>query len=491
MTRKLLSIDVGTTSTRAIIFNENGGIESICQNPIDLIYPQDGWVEQDPQALVEKTIDAVRKVLGQEENLSDVIAAGITNQRETTILWDKKTGEPVYNAIVWQDRRTAKYCATLKRANIEEMVQEKTGLLLDPYFSATKIKWILDNVEGARARAENGNLLFGTVDCYVLWHLTGGRVHATDVTNASRTMLYNIIGQNWDRDLLKLFDIPKEILPIVNDNIFDYGRIDADVFQGDIPIGGMAGDQQSALVGQGCVHPNMAKSTYGTGCFALVNIGSEVRYSKHKLLTTIGYKIGDDIAYAIEGSIFNAGTAIQFLRDNLGLFADAGESDAMARAVKDNGEVYFVPAFTGLGAPYWNPDARGVLTGITRDTSKEHIVRAALEAQGYQTRDLMDAMERDSGAQITTLRADGGLTSNDFMCQFLSDILDVAVEVPRVSEATAWGAAYLAGLQYGVFSSLGECAGKWSAQKTYHPKAQKTDMDTLYSKWKVAVEKTF
>jgi len=327
MTRKLLSIDVGTTSTRAIIFNENGGIESICQNPIDLIYPQDGWVEQDPQALVEKTIDAVRKVLGQEENLSDVIAAGITNQRETTILWDKKTGEPVYNAIVWQDRRTAKYCATLKRANIEEMVQEKTGLLLDPYFSATKIKWILDNVEGARARAENGNLLFGTVDCYVLWHLTGGRVHATDVTNASRTMLYNIIGQNWDRDLLKLFDIPKEILPIVNDNIFDYGRIDADVFQGDIPIGGMAGDQQSALVGQGCVHPNMAKSTYGTGCFALVNIGSEVRYSKHKLLTTIGYKIGDDIAYAIEGSIFNAGTAIQFLRDNLGLFADAGESE--------------------------------------------------------------------------------------------------------------------------------------------------------------------
>lgn len=491
MTRKLLSIDVGTTSTRAIIFNEHGGIESICQNPVELIYPQDGWVEQDPQALVGKTIDAVRKVLESEKNISDIIAAGITNQRETTILWDKKTGEPVYNAIVWQDRRTAEYCATLKRDDIEHVVQQKTGLLLDPYFSATKIKWILDNIEGVRSRAESGELLFGTVDCYVLWHLTGGRVHATDVTNASRTMLYNIIGQNWDADLLKLFDIPKEILPMVHDNTFDYGRIDSDVFPCDIPIGGMAGDQQAALIGQGCINPNMAKSTYGTGCFALVNIGPEIRYSKHKLLTTIGYKIGGDIAYAIEGSIFNAGTAIQFLRDNLGLFDDAVQSDAMARAVENNGEVYFVPAFTGLGAPYWNPNARGVIAGITRDTRKEHIVRAALEAQGYQTRDLMDAMERDSGAEITTLRADGGLVSNDFMCQFLSDVLGVAVEIPKVSEATAWGAACLAGLQYGVFSSLDDCAKGWSAQKIYHPKAAKVDVDKLYSKWKVAVEKTF
>ena len=492
MSTYLLSIDQGTSSSRAILFTRDGDVHALAQKELKLTYPHDGWVEQNPQALVDNTLWAVQNVIAKAGiDASDIAGVGISNQRETTIVWDRKTGQPVYDAIVWQDRRTAEYCATLKRENLEDTIRQKTGLLLDPYFSATKVKWILDHVDGARTRAENGDLLFGTVDSYLLWHLTKGAVHATDITNASRTMLYNIIGQNWDKDLLKLFSIPESMLPIVCDNAFDYGRIDSDIIGGGLTIGGMAGDQQAALIGQGCIKPGMVKSTYGTGCFALVNMGSTPTISEHRLLTTIGYKIGDHLHYALEGSIFNAGTAIQFLRDNLNFFDDAKTTQDMAVTVEDTGGVYFVPAFTGLGAPYWNPDARGVICGLTRDTSKAHIVRAALEAQGYQTRDLLSAMQKDSGQPIDVLRVDGGLVANDFMCSFLSDILGATIEIPKVLESTAWGAACLAGVQSGVFENLEDSASVWRSDKTYRPSAPKEAMDKKYKAWQRAVEKSY
>ena len=486
----LLSIDQGTSSSRAIIFNEHGDVVSSAQKEVGLIYPQDGWVEQNPKELVANTFAVIKDVLGRDEEISKSIASvGITNQRETTIVWDRENGEPVYNAIVWQDRRTSDYCATLKGEGFENVVQEKTGLLLDPYFSATKLKWILDNVEGVRSRAENGELLFGTVDCYLLWHLTRRRVHATDTTNASRTMLYNIISHDWDGDLLDHFDIPRVIMPEVVGNISDFGRIDSDLFGHELPIGGMAGDQQAAMIGQGCIKRGMVKSTYGTGCFMLMNIGENPVISSNKLLTTIGFYVDGKTSYALEGSIFNAGTAIQFLRDNLGFIEDASESEKLALSVDDNGGVYFVPAFTGLGAPYWNPDARGVICGLSRDTSRAHIVRAALEAQAYQTRDLLGAMEDDSGQKIEVLRADGGLVANEFMCQFLSDQLGVAIAIPRVLEATAWGAACLAGVKAGVFYSLDEAAQKWQENRDYTPSSKGQDMDELYRGWKAAISK--
>ena len=492
MSTYLLSIDQGTSSSRAIIFTQNGDVHAVAQKEINLSYPHDGWVEQNPQELIDNTIWAVQNVFSKSGlEPSDIAGVGITNQRETTIVWDKKTGQPVYNAIVWQDRRTADYCATMKKDGLEKTVQEKTGLLLDPYFSATKINWILDNVEGARSRAENGDLLFGTVDCYLLWHLTKGEVHATDATNASRTMLYNIIGQKWDNNLLDAFNITESMMPDVFDNIYDYGRIDSDIIGADLMIGGMAGDQQAALIGQGCLTSGMVKSTYGTGCFALMNMGDEHTISGHRLLTTIGYKIDGKITYALEGSIFNAGTAIQFLRDNFNFFDDAKVTQEMAMSIDDTDGVYFVPAFTGLGAPYWEPEARGLITGLSRDTGKAHIVRAALEAQGYQTRDLLSAMQDDSGQSIEVLRADGGLVVNEFMCTFLADVLGIVIEIPKVSESTAWGAACLAGVQAGVFDSLEDSASAWKAQKTYQPKASKEDVDKKYAKWKMAVEKSF
>lgn len=485
----LLSIDQGTTSSRAIVFDAKGSIVHVQQKELTLHYPHKGWVEQDANDIWEDTLSCLCGVADDlGDSLSKVAALGITNQRETTIVWDKQTGEPIYNAIVWQDRRTADVCAAFKEQGHEEMVSAKTGLLLDPYFSATKVAWILDNVEGARARAEAGELLFGTVDCYLLWKLTGGRVHATDISNASRTMLYNIQTQEWDDELLQLFDIPRVMLPDVKDNVDDYGVLDAAYIGAEISIGGMAGDQQSALIGQGCFQPGMVKSTYGTGCFALMHIGAEFKPSKNRLLTTVAYRLGGEVSYALEGSIFIAGAAIQWLRDGLGVLGNAADSEEIARSVPDSNEVYFVPAFTGLGAPYWEPDARALIAGLSRENNAAHIVRAALEAQGYQTRDLMDAMTADSGITPDTLRADGGLVANGFMCQFLADMLDCRIDVPKVHETTAWGAACLAGLSAGVFKDLDEISSMWNAANAYAPEMGADERDQLYRGWRDSVD---
>ncbi len=488
----IVAIDQGTSSSRAILFNDQGQVKSVYQKELQLIYPNEGWVEQNPDDIIKDTIWALNSIADEGGDVRASIAAiGITNQRETVIVWDRKTGRPVYNAIVWQDRRTSDYCASLRCDGLEDDVRNRTGLFLDPYFSASKIRWILENVDGARERADNGELLFGTVDCYVLWHLTGGQVHATDSTNVSRTMLYNIVEQEWDSYLFDLFDIPLSMAPNVLDNISNFGQLRIGSKLDGITIFGMAGDQQSALIGQGGLHKGMLKATYGTGCFALVNTGVHPVFSNHKMLTTIGTSVDGVCSYALEGSIFNAGTAVQFLRDNFSFFEQAKETDSMAMSVPDNGGVYFVPAFTGLGAPYWNPDARGIITGLKRDTRKEHIVRAALEAQAYQTQDLLDALVQDMGQDITTLRVDGGLVANDFMCQFLADQLGMKIEVPEVTECTAWGAACLAGVGAGVFETLEDAAQRWKSSKVYAPIKTRDEAGRLYDGWKMAVQKTF
>lgn len=476
--KKILSIDQGTTSSRAIVFSDAGEALYTAQKELKLTFPQGGWVEQNPDDILQDTLWCVRECLSHHP---DVTAIGITNQRETTILWDKETGQPIYNAIVWQDRRTADFCTSLKAH--EGLVREKTGLLLDPYFSATKIRWILDNVNGSRDKAEAGKLLFGTIDSFLLWHLTGRKIHATDVTNASRTMLFNIHTLTWDDELLDLFQIPKSLLPKVKENVADFGTFE------NIPITGMAGDQQSALVGQGCFARGMIKSTYGTGCFALMNIGDKPTVSNHKLLTSVGYVVNGQRTYVLEGSIFVAGAAVQWLRDEMEFFKDARESEELANSVSDTNGVYFVPAFTGLGAPYWNPDVRGALFGLTRGTSKAHITRAALEAQAYQTRDLMGAMMADSGVVPSVLRVDGGLVRNEFVTQFLSDMLNVRVDVPQSVETTAWGAAILAGIGAGIFKSLDDVARLWQCDKTYLPQMSETQCDELYQRWKNFVKK--
>ncbi len=483
--KTLLSIDQGTTSSRAILFSYDGDILDVQQKELELHYPHKGWVEQNPDDIWNDTQECCTKILQKCESVPAAI--GITNQRETTIIWDRETGEAVYNAIVWQDRRTADYCAELKQQGHEGTVSAKTGLLLDPYFSATKIAWILDNVDGVRARAENGELAFGTVDSYLLWKLTKGAVHATDITNASRTMLYNVVDQKWDKELLELFNVPESLLPEVKDNIAEFGVSDAEILGKEIVVGGMAGDQQAALIGQGCFEAGMVKSTYGTGCFALMNIGGEFKQSENRLLTTVAYRVDGKITYAVEGSIFVAGAAIQWLRDGLDLFEDAGESEALATSVPDNNEVYFVPAFTGLGAPYWRPDARATITGMSRESTKAHVVRAALEAQAYQTLDLMAAMEKDGGYAAEILRADGGLVANEFMCQFLADMLQRRVEVPKVVETTAWGAAVLAGVHVGVFSDLGAVGVGWRSERRYEPQRSVEECEALYSGWRKAV----
>ncbi len=483
--KALLAIDQGTTSSRAILFSPEGKILGLKQKELNLYYPNKGWVEQKPETIWKNTLEVCRGVLKAARN---VAAIGITNQRETTIIWDRATGKPVYNAIVWQDRRTADFCAKLKNQGHEKVITAKTGLLLDPYFSATKIAWILDNVPGARKKAEQGKLAFGTVDTWLLWNLTNGAMHATDATNASRTMLFNIVKQEWDKNLLKLFKIPQSLLPVVKDNVADFGT--TSLFGKKLQIGGMAGDQQAALIGQACFENGMVKSTYGTGCFALINIGSKFRVSKNRLLTTQAYRFNGKSTYAIEGSIFTAGAAIQWLRDNLNQFKKSPDSEKIALSVKDNNGVYFVPAFTGLGAPYWQPDAKALITGLSRESSGAHIVRAALEAQGYQTRDLMAAMEKDSGKKLSTIRADGGLVANNFMCQFLSDILDRPVEVPHVAETTAWGAACLAGLHVGVFKSLDDISKRWKPSRRYVPKMSKERRAALCRGWNEAVGKT-
>ncbi len=490
----LLAIDQGTTSSRAILFDTGGCALITKQKELKLYHPHKGWVEQDVADIWEDTLWACKGIEAEAKGLGvEIAGVGITNQRETTIIWDRVTGEPVYNAIVWQDRRTAELCAELKEAGHEAMVSERTGLLLDPYFSATKIAWILDNVEGVRARAEAGELAFGTVDCYLLWKLTegeeaGGAVHATDATNASRTMIFNVLTQDWDDELLELFNIPRSLLPQVIDNIADFGL--TSVLSHPYKIGGMAGDQQAALIGQGCFDKGMVKSTYGTGCFALMNIGGEFRVSEQRLLTTVAYRLDGEVSYALEGSIFMAGATIQWLRDQLGVIEDAAQSEELALSVEDNNGVYIVPAFTGLGAPYWEPEAKAIITGLSRESSKAHIVRAALEAQGYQSYDLMGAMEADSGASVDVLRVDGGLVANEFVCQFLADMLDVRVEVPKVTESTAWGAACLAGVSVGVFKSLADVVGgkHWCAHKTYKPQMDKETRAKLYKGWARAVE---
>jgi glycerol kinase len=484
MSKNILAIDQGTTSSRAIVFSAAGDVLASAQKELTLFYPRNGWVEQNADDIWADTLFCCRRVLA---DYPDVVSIGITNQRETSIVWDRKTGIPLYNAIVWQDRRTADLCARLKADGHEPAVTDKTGLLLDPYFSATKIAWILDQVPDARGRAARGELAFGTVDCFLLWHLTGGRVHATDATNASRTMLFNIQTQKWDDDLLSLFNIPRSILPAVKDNVDDFGCTDETLFGRAIPIGGMAGDQQAALIGQACFTPGMVKSTYGTGCFVLMNIGSEFKTSSHRLLTTVAYRFGGEVCYALEGSIFVAGAAVQWLRDHLKIISSSAESESVAQSITDNDGVYFVPAFTGLGAPYWDPNARGIITGLTRETSSAHIVRAVLEAQAYQTRDLMAAFTADSRRDLSVIRADGGLVANEFVCRFLADMLDRPIEIPKVTETTALGAAYLAGLSAGVYQGLSDITRAWACHKRFVPAMPAEVRNTLYAGWQHAI----
>lgn len=485
----LLAIDQGTTSSRAILFSRGGDILATRQKELTLHYPQKGWVEQDARDIWNDTLWACRSVMDDVQDAAQRIAGiGITNQRETTIIWDRKTGKPVYNAIVWQDRRTADLCAKLQAQGHEDLIRSKTGLLIDPYFSGTKIAWILDNVEGVRKKADAGDLAFGTVDCYLLWKLTGGKVHATDATNAGRTMLFNIVDQLWDDALLKLLNIPKSLLPEVKDNVADFGETDPALLGRSYMVGGMAGDQQAAMIGQACFAEGMVKSTYGTGCFALMNIGPKFKESINRLLTTPAYRFDGRVTYACEGSIFVAGAAVQWLRDGLNFFDKAQQSEKLAVSVKDNGGVYMVPAFTGLGAPYWVPEARAIITGLTRDSTKAHITRAALEAQAYQTVDLMEAMTGDTGYRPDVIRADGGLVANGFVCQFLTDMLNRPVDIPKVTETTALGAAYLAGLQAGVYHGLTDITRAWQCAKRYSPSMDGHRRDKLYAGWKSAVE---
>ncbi len=486
----ILAIDQGTTSSRAILFDWQGKILAMRQKELQLHYPNKGWVEQNANDILQDTLWACRSVMDDVPEAPQHIAGiGITNQRETTIVWDRATGRPIYNAIVWQDRRTAERCASLRAHGYEPSITAKTGLLLDPYFSALKLSWILDHVHGARARAEKGELAFGTVDSFLLWHLTGGEMHATDATNASRTMLFNIVTQQWDDDLLKLFKIPRAILPEVRDSASHYGSTPKDLFGRIIPIGGIAGDQQAALIGQACFDKGMVKSTYGTGCFALMNIGTEFKQSQNRLLTTVAYRLRGQTTYALEGSIFVAGAAVQFLRDNLRFLRTASESAQVALSVQDSNGVYFVPAFTGLGAPYWDPDARGAILGLTRESNYAHITRAALEAQAFQTLDLMDAMRKDSGHDPALIRADGGLVANEFVCQFLADCLGKPVDVPVVTETTALGAAYLAGLTLGMFKDLPTLQAGWKLEKQYKPAGDMDQIAAQYAGWKDAVSR--
>jgi glycerol kinase len=484
----LLSIDQGTTSTRAIVFTQHGEPQANAQKELPQIYPADGWVEHDPEEIWRATVEVTKAVIAKV-GAARVAAIGITNQRETAVIWDRKTGKPVHNAIVWQDRRGAPLCKKLLADGLEPEIQQKTGLLIDSYFSATKIAWILDNVAGARAAAERGELAFGTIDTYLLWRLTGGKVHATDVTNASRTMLCDIRRLAWDDGLLKLFNIPRSMLPEIKENAAAFGITDPGVLGVALPVAGMAGDQQAAVIGQACFQPGMIKSTYGTGCFALMNTGGTPVQSKNRLLTTVAYKLKGETAYAVEGSIFIAGAAVQWLRDGLKLIQQAGETERLARSVRGTGGVYLVPAFTGLGAPYWDPMARGALLGLTRDTGIAEIVRAALEAVCYQTRDLMSAMVSDTGTPVQSLRVDGGMVRNDWVMQFLADLLNVPIGRPVVVETTALGAAMAAGLGVGLIPDLKAAASHWQQERMFRPEMPDEERERLYAGWKTAIQR--
>ncbi|MDP6391192.1 MAG: glycerol kinase GlpK [Alphaproteobacteria bacterium] len=487
----ILAIDQGTTSTRAILFDRDAAPTSTAQEELPQIYPEPGWVEHDPEAIWRATLSVCHTVLDHAGLEASAIAGiGITNQRETTVVWNRATGEPVHNAIVWQDRRTRDACEELRAAGHAATVAGRTGLLLDPYFSATKIAWLLDNVEGARAKAEAGELAFGTIDSFLLWRLTGGAVHATDATNAARTMLFHIHRQDWDDELLDIFRVPRAMLPEVLDNAADFGTTDPALFGGAIRIAGMAGDQQAATVGQACFEPGMIKSTYGTGCFALINTGKQAVASDNNLLTTVAYRLGGEPTYAIEGSIFIAGAAVQWLRDGLGLIDHAAASEELAKAANPESGVYVVPAFTGLGAPYWDSEARGAIYGLTRDAGAAEIARATLEAVAYQTRDLFEAMAADGAAAPTALRVDGGLSGNDWTMQFLADMLDMAVERPEVTETTALGAAILAGIEVGLYPGPEEFAARWRCDKRFEPAMAAEERNRRYAGWRDAVRRT-
>jgi len=489
MSQYILSIDQGTTSSRAMLFDENGHARFTAQKEFSQHFPRDGWVEHNAEEIWTTTLTVVRDALEKAGTDNRQIAAiGITNQRETTVVWDRSSGETIYHAIVWQDRRTANYCETLRAQNLESMVTAKTGLLLDPYFSGTKVNWILENVAGARDRAAKGELAFGTIDSFLIWRLTGGKVHATDATNASRTLMFNIHTQQWDSELLDMLDVPASLLPEVRDCAADYGVTSKSLLGVEIPVAGVAGDQQAALIGQACFETGMIKSTYGTGCFMMLNTGEQALASNNKLLTTVGYRLAGKTTYALEGSIFVAGAAVQWLRDGIGIIDTAHQTEAMAESLESNNGVYLVPAFTGLGAPHWDPEARGAIFGITRDTGPAELVRATLESICYQTFDLLEAKRRD-GITPTRLRVDGGMVQNNWLCQFLSNVLDIIVERPAETETTALGAAYLAGLQVGLFASLEDVAQRWRAERDFNPQMEAHQRNLLLADWHEAVIK--
>ncbi|MCU0380248.1 MAG: glycerol kinase GlpK [Chitinophagaceae bacterium] len=484
----ILAFDQGTTSSRAIVFDRSGSIVSVAQKEFRQVYPQPGWVEHDPMEIWSSQLGVAAEAITRASlEVKDIDAIGITNQRETTIVWDRVSGMPVYNAIVWQDRRTADYCDQLKKEGLEAMVRSKTGLVIDAYFSATKIKWILDHVDGARKMAEEGKLAFGTVDSWLLWNLTKGQVHATDVSNASRTMLMNLETLDWDEDLLKLFNIPRLMLPFVKSSSEVYGITQRILTAKNIPIAGMAGDQQSALFGQVCTEPGMVKNTYGTGCFMLMNTGEKPVLSNNNLLTTVAWQVGGKTHYALEGSVFIAGAVVQWLRDGLGIIRNSAEVEALASSVTSSDGVYVVPAFAGLGAPHWNQHARGTIVGLTRGSTRAHIARAAVQSIAFQTWDLLEAMEADSGISIRELRVDGGATANNFLMQFQSDILKSKVVRPMITETTALGAAYLAGLATGFWSSLDEIGQYWQSEKVFDPGMDEAMRSDLLKGWQRAV----
>jgi glycerol kinase len=489
MPQYMLSIDQGTTSSRAIVFNQHGELVHIAQKEFTQIFPKPGWVEHDANEIWLSVQGVITAIFSDTQLKPEQIAAiGITNQRETTVVWDRHTGRPVYHAIVWQSRQTSDICQELKDNGHEHLIRSKTGLVIDAYFSASKVKWILDHVEGARSKAEQGDLLFGTIDTWLIWKLTGGQVHVTDYSNASRTQLYNIYELRWDEELLQLFGIPASMLPEVKSSSEVYGYTTEHLFYGQsIPIAGVAGDQQAALFGQTCYHKGMVKNTYGTGCFMLMNTGAQAVRSQHGLLTTIAWGLDNKVEYALEGSVFVAGSAIQWLRDGLRMFKNASDSENYARRITSTEGVYVVPAFVGLGTPYWNSEVRGAMFGLTRGTTKEHLIRATLESIAYQSKDVLVAMQEDSGIAMTTLRVDGGAALNDFLMQFQSDLLGVQVQRPVVNETTALGAAYLAGLAVGYWRDRDDITNQWETAKTFNPVMTDNERNSLYAGWQRAV----
>lgn len=491
MKQYILALDQGTSSSRAIVFDEKGTTCAVAQREFRQIFPQSGWVEHDPHEIWASQASVIAEAISiMDINGLNLAGIGITNQRETTIVWDSETEEPIYNAIVWQDRRTSDYCDELKKQGLTDMIRQKTGLIIDAYFSATKIKWILDNVAGARKRAEKGKLMFGTVDTWLIWRLTRGEVHVTDVSNASRTMLFNINTLDWDQELLDLFGIPRSMMPEVKSSCEVYGHTKTTIFAHKVPISGIAGDQQAALFGQMCTEPGMVKNTYGTGCFLLMNSGEKPILSQNNLITTVAWKIGDKVNYALEGSIFVGGSVVQWLRDGLHVINSSSEVEALASQVPDTNGVYFVPALTGLGAPWWDQYARGTITGISRGTTTAHIARAALEGIAYQTMDITAAMSRDAGVPLRELKVDGGASRNNLLMQFQADILGTKVIRPQVVETTAMGAAYLAGLAVGYWSSIDEIRKQWQVDRVFEPSWDEKQIQTARSGWEDAVKRT-